>query len=113
MEEIAELSAPALETHLSTVYKLLAKTLTAAQTSIPTIAASNALFDRLSLLGYLNSISSCAEVSQAKLLLQFSDLIISIDNNVFSLLGRLGCECSSEYFILKPHFENNEEFSGL
>lgn len=51
-----------LETHLSNIYKLLQKTLISAQTTIPTIAASNALYDRLNSLGYLYNISTCAEV---------------------------------------------------
>lgn len=61
--DITQMSTAELETHLSIVYKALQKSLAAVQTTIPTIAASNALYDRLALLGYLNSISGCAEVS--------------------------------------------------
>jgi hypothetical protein len=60
--DVAQIGAVELETHLSVVYKALQKSLAAVQTTIPTIAASNALFDRLALLGYLNSIAGCAEV---------------------------------------------------
>jgi hypothetical protein len=66
-DEVAQMSVTELESHLSIVYKQLQKTLVAAQTTIPTIAASNALFDRLSALGYLYAIASCAEVSSRKL----------------------------------------------
>jgi hypothetical protein len=61
-DEVAQMSVTELEGHLSIVYKQLQKTLVAAQTTIPTIAASNALFDRLSALGYLYTIASSAEV---------------------------------------------------
>ena len=59
---VINMSISELETHLSNIYKLLQKTLISAQTTIPTIAASNALYDRLNSLGYLYNISTCAEV---------------------------------------------------
>lgn len=60
--EAAQIGTVELETHLSHVYKAVQKSVTAVQTTIPTISASNALFDRLNLLGYLNSIAGCAAV---------------------------------------------------
>jgi hypothetical protein len=65
------------------VYKALQKTLAAAQptNSIPTAAAAAALADRLNLLGYLNSIASCAEVANVVLNTSFLTLLLKIMKN--------------------------------
>lgn len=61
-EEIGRLSQAELETHLTVVYKCLQKTMVAAQAPAPTIASSNALFDRIQALSYLYGIAPSAEV---------------------------------------------------
>ena len=64
IEEVSQLSQQDLEVHLTLVYKALQKTMVAAQSSSSsaTIAESNALFDRLQLLGYLFTIACSVEV---------------------------------------------------
>lgn len=61
-EDINRLSQAELETHLTLVYKCLQKTMVAAQATAPTIASSNALFDRIQALNYLYGIAPSAEV---------------------------------------------------
>jgi copper(I)-binding protein len=63
LDEVSKLSQNDLEVHLTQVYKALHKSAVNGQSNTVTVTVTNALTDRLNILGYLANIAASAEVS--------------------------------------------------